>query len=126
MLIYTFVLKVTGVRESKNFSASYLTNFSIDLNGIWYVLRLGVWNLILIYFVHSRKKNPAYVISLKKKIELWLVFRHFQTDFFQTWNDDKRPLCSAHFDISLGDFDFLSRSQLHEKSKTLVFIFSQM
>ena len=53
----------------------------------------------------------------------WLVFRHLQTDFFQTWSDT-RDHYTLHFDISLDDLDCHSRSQQYEKSKTVVSLFS--
>ena len=60
---------VTGVQESKQFCGSYLTKFSIDLNGIGIHLRfVGVINLQSFYLVHSvfMGENPICVISCKK------------------------------------------------------------
>ena len=38
-----------------------------------------------------------------------ILFRHSQTDFFQTWYDDKDHY-ALHFSISLDDFDLYLRS----------------
>ena len=57
------------------------------------LLRLvGVMNLTqLIYFVYSilKGENSTSMSSFFKKTLRWLVFRHLQTDFFQTCSDDK-------------------------------------
>ena len=53
------------MRESKDFSANYLTKFSIDLNELGELLRLvGVMNLTLILF-HPLiiKEREAYILN---------------------------------------------------------------
>ena len=75
--------------------ASHLTKFSIDLNGIRYTVEILLvwWISYSIYLIRSifKGESHTYVLSLKiaKQIECWLVFRHLQNDFFQTWYDDR-------------------------------------
>ena len=49
--------------------------------------------------------NPIYMISFKNKLMLACI----QTDFFQTWHDDKDHY-ALHFDVSLDDLDLHSRA----------------
>ena len=54
---------------------NYVTKFSISLGGIWYIVET-YWCDEL----HTQKN---------KKLSCWFVPRHLQTDFFQTWYDDR-------------------------------------
>ena len=62
--------KAKGVQEIKHFCANYLIKFSVDLDGIWFVLRLvGLMNLILsvFYSVIIQGKEPCWCDFLKKQ-----------------------------------------------------------
>ena len=108
------------MRESINSRANYLTKCSFDLNGMWYTVESCWCNESHTHFVHTicKGENAIYVILLRKK-ERRLVFRHLQRNFFQIWYDN-RDIKALHFDTSWDDLDIHSRSQLYDKSTTLV------
>ena len=88
------------------------------------LLRLiGVMNLLLVlsHWFSIQGENPTHVVSITQKkpqkLERWLILyvvRHFADRFLLDLD------WAVHFDISVDDPDFHSRSQLYEKSKTSV------
>ena len=89
--------------------------------GIWYTIETcwcdGPHTLFILPIQYSMERTLL--------IWCWLVFRHLQIHFFQTWYDDRDPYV-LDYNISLDDLDLHSRSQLDRKSKPLVSIFSQI
>ena len=60
--------------------------------------------------------------TLSKSVRICHLFRHQFLPFYTTFSSH----WSQHFDTSLNDLDFCSRSQLYEKSKSSMLIFSQI
>ena len=82
------------------------------------LLRLvSVMNLILIlsrpFCIQGREH---YVWFCEKEFLSWLVLRHLQTNFLQTWYDDRDHL-ALHFEICVNDLNLHPGSQMYEKSK---------
>ena len=73
----------------------------------------------MILFKKRQKDKPKTITKEK----LWLVLGHIQINFFQTLYNDKGQT-TVHFDTSLDDLDFHSRSQFYEKAKPSAPIFS--
>ena len=103
---------------------------SQSFSSIWMefgiVLRLvGVVNLILILFYFcpfSIQGREPYLCDFIRKPLALADMQTFTDQFLSNLICWWRPLSSA-FDISLDDLDLHSRSQLYEKSNTLVSIF---
>ena len=61
--------KVTEVQESKNFCASYLTKFSVAMNGIGHTVDTRWYDELHIQSIfsikYSQEENPAHVILFK-------------------------------------------------------------
>ena len=83
------------------------------------------WTLYSFYLLQSifKRDNPTCVISLKKTFTLACIwtFTVLLVLNLVWWCHQ-----TLHFDASLDDLDFHSRSQLYEKSKTSVPIISQI
>ena len=65
--------------ESKNFCINYLTKFSIDIDGIWYTVRLVcVMNLMFIlscpFNIQGRKQHWCDFVEKKMYINIWASF----------------------------------------------------
>ena len=78
-------IKVIGVRESKTIYANNLTYFSSALDGSGMLFRLvSLMDLILsccwVFFPLIQMREPYLCGFIKEN----LIFRHFQTDIFQT------------------------------------------
>ena len=105
--------KVTEVWESKNFCTSFLTKFSVDLNGIWFtdVTWCDEPHLDFIVSIQFSGGRTLHIwFCIKKILKNLLVFRYLQTNSF--YDKDHWAL---HFDISFDYLDCHSRSQLYVK-----------
>ena len=119
------------VREQK--LLCYLTNFSVSLDGVWH----SVWTCWSYehhtHFMLSEPCARERIILLlfhkqkqKQKKPTYRFLRHFKTDFFQTWYDN-RDQYAIHFDVYQVWWPWsYSRSQMWKKSKTAVPIFSHI
>ena len=109
-------IKVTGMRESKNFWANHLTKFLIDLNRIWYTVETYWYDEPHTHsMAFSIQGRESYVYRiLWRKLYHWLVFNHLRTHFFQTWYDDRNHW-ALHFDISWDDLIFIQGHSCTQK-----------
>ena len=130
--ICTWSTTLTEVQESKSLYPSCLTKFPNKLDGIWnYCWDLLVWwTSYSLYLVHSlfKGENPTYTTEKeRRKNSNWLVFTHLQTNFFKPGMmiETTKLYILISLSSTFGWPWFHSPSQFHEKSKSLVSIFSE-